>query len=309
VKLIRVQRVDPNLRPFVARIDRSPERGDHPAVNAGATPLQAIYCRLLFMRILIVDDEPIARRILRQELVCLQGIEVVGEADNGESALERITTLLPDLVFLDIQMPLLGGFELLERLRGGHLPVVIMVTAFDQYAIRAFEAGAIDYLLKPIGPARLQQAVERAARLRRNPQMVAENIVHLQQIVPSATLAGAKAPGGTQQARVQRIVGRAGEEYFLLDPDEVLAFQASGDTVSILTDKQRYLATQNLRTLEERLSLSSFRRIHRNALVNINQIRKMSMITSQRWLITLNNGQEFVVSKRQAHNVRDVLHW
>jgi DNA-binding LytR/AlgR family response regulator len=108
---------------------------------------------------------------------------------------------------------------------------------------------------------------------------------------------------------VRKIVGKLGEEYFLLNPSEVLAFQADGDVTWILTAKQRYAATQNLRTIEERLQNSSFRRIHRNALVNVEQIRKMSMITSQRWLITLNNGQEFVVSKRQAKNVRDVLNW
>jgi two-component system LytT family response regulator len=256
------------------------------------------------MRILIVDDEPIARDILRQELVCLPDTDIVGEADNGEAALAQIRTLAPDLVFLDIQMPLLGGFELLERLKGGYLPVVIMVTAFDQHAIRAFEAGAIDYLLKPVSPARLRQALARASRLRKHPQLVAENIVQLQQAVPAPAF-----PNPSAEARMQRIVGKSGDEYFLLDPAEVLAFQASGDTVSILTSKQRYLATQNLRTLEERLAKSSFRRIHRNALVNIDQIRKMSMITSQRWLLTLNNGQEFVVSKRQAGQVRDFLHW
>jgi two-component system LytT family response regulator len=252
------------------------------------------------LRVLIVDDEPIARRVLRQELDCLNGVQVVGEADTGEAALLQINALLPDLVFLDIQMPAMGGFELLSHLSGGHMPVIIMVTAFDQHAVRAFEAGAIDYLLKPVSQTRLQQAVERAARLRRSPQAVAENIAHLQLIVPT---------GPPPAKRIQKIVGKAGEEYFLLNPDEVLAFQASGEAVWILTSKQRYLATQNLKTLEDRLGHGSFRRIHRNALVNINQIRKMSMITSQRWLITLNNGHEFIVSKRQARHVRDVLHW
>ncbi len=252
------------------------------------------------LRVLIVDDEPIARKVLRQELICLGGIVIVGEADNGEAALSQITAQAPDLVFLDIQMPGMGGFELLNRLQGGRLPVVIMVTAFDQHAVRAFEAGAIDYLLKPISQQRLQQAVERAARLHHNPQLVAENILHLQQMAP------AESPG---QPRIQKIIGKAGDEYFLLNPDEVLAFQANGDTVTILTAKQRYLANHSLKTLEERLGNTSFRRIHRNALVNINQIRKLSMLTSQRWLITLNNGQEFVVSKRQVRHVRDVLHW
>ena len=175
-----------------------------------------------------------------------------------------------------------------------------MVAAFDQHALRAFEAGALDYLLKPVSQPRLQQAIERASRLRRNPRELVEDIANLQEIAPAVS---------PPAAGPRKIVGRAGEEYFLLDIEEVLAFQASGDLVWIITSKQRYLATQNLKTLEERMRSGSFRRIHRNALVNVNQIRKMSMITSQRWLVTLNNGQEFIVSKRQARNVRDVLHW
>jgi len=251
------------------------------------------------LRVLIVDDEPIARRVLRQELACLEQVDVVGEADNGELALARINALTPDVVFLDIQMPLMGGFEVLSRINGGRMPVVVMVTAFDQYAIRAFEAGAVDYLLKPVSQWRLQQSVERAGKLLRSPQAVAENIAELQQIAAS---------DAQPESRIKKVVGKAGDEYFLLNPEEVLAFRADGDLVWILTAKQRYLATQNLKTLEERLSPASFRRIHRNALVNINQIRKMSSLSSQRWLITLNNGVEFVVSKRQAQHVRDVLH-
>jgi DNA-binding LytR/AlgR family response regulator len=108
---------------------------------------------------------------------------------------------------------------------------------------------------------------------------------------------------------VRKIVGKLGHEYFLLSPTEVQAFQAEGDTVWIITSKQRYVATQNLKTIEERLHNTSFRRIHRNAFVNIEQVRKLSMITSQRWLLTLNNGMEFVVSKRQASNVRNLLNW
>jgi DNA-binding LytR/AlgR family response regulator len=116
-------------------------------------------------------------------------------------------------------------------------------------------------------------------------------------------------PAASGAPKVRKIVGKLGEELFLLSPDEVLAFQADGDVTWIITAKQRFTATQNLKSIEERLRNSSFRRIHRNALVNIEQIRKMSVLTSQRWLITLNNGQEFIVSKRQAKNVHDVLSW
>jgi len=252
------------------------------------------------LRALIVDDEPVARKVLREELELLDSVEVVGEAENGEAGLLKITSTDPDIVFLDIQMPGMNGFELLEHLNAGHFPAIVMVTAYDQHAIRAFEAGAIDYLLKPIGQQRLVQAIERAKRTARNPVDAAENLAQLQQIAPVALSAAPKP---------RKIVGKLGEEYFLLNPNEVLAFQAEGDTTWIITSKQRYTATQNLKSIEQRLHNGSFRRIHRNAVVNVEQIHKMSMITSQRWLITLNNGQEFIVSKRQAKNVRDVLNW
>jgi DNA-binding LytR/AlgR family response regulator len=197
-------------------------------------------------------------------------------------------------------MPGMSGFELLDHLNSGHLPAIIMVTAYDQHAIRAFEAGAVDYLLKPIGQQRLMLAVERARKIVRNPLQAAENLAQLQEIARANI---------TAAPQVRKIVGKLAEEFFLLSPSEVLAFQADGDVTWIITSKQRYTATQNLRSIEERLQNNSFRRIHRNALVNIEQIRKLSMITSQRWLLTLNNGQEFVVSKRQAKNVRDVLNW
>jgi two-component system, LytTR family, response regulator len=251
------------------------------------------------MRTLIVDDEPIARQVLREELAEFAEIEIAGEADNGETALILISSLRPDLVFLDLQMPVMGGFDMLTQLRGGHLPVVVILTAYDQHAIKAFEAGAVDYLLKPVSQARLAQSVSRAQRIIRNPAHVAETVAQLQELAPAQ-------PSGH---RLRKVVGKQGEEYFLLNLDEILAFQADGDLVWIVTVKQRYLATQNLKTIEQKLRNTSFRRIHRNALVNVNQIRKMSVLTSQRWLVTLNNAQEFIVSKRQANQVRDVLSW
>ena len=121
------------------------------------------------LRALIADDEPIARRVLREELELMDSVEVVGEADNGEAALLKISSIKPDVVFLDVQMPVMNGFELLDHLTGAQLPAIVMVTAYDQHAIRAFEAGAVDYLLKPISQQRLAQALERAKRIARNP--------------------------------------------------------------------------------------------------------------------------------------------
>jgi two-component system, LytTR family, response regulator len=256
--------------------------------------------KLKTLTALIVDDEPVARRVLREELEMQPDIEIAGEADTGARAISEIAKLQPDLVFLDLQMPEMGGFEVIQKLRSGaHLPVVVVVTAFDKYAIRAFDEGAIDYLLKPVAPSRLLQALDRARQLLSSRVETAEHLARLQEI-------GTAAP---EVPRIRKIVGRLGEEYFLLNASEVLAFQADGEMVWIVTAKQRYLATQSLRKIQEKLGDGSFRRVHRNALVNVDHVRKMAALSSNRWMITLNNGQEFVVSKRLAHNVREILSW
>jgi DNA-binding LytR/AlgR family response regulator len=251
------------------------------------------------LRTLIVDDEPIARQILREELEQFYEIEIAGEAQDGTSALAAIRDLAPDLVLLDLQMPGLGGFDVIRKLPStGQMPVVVIVTAFDQFAIQAFEAGAIDYLLKPIGHDRLAQAVDRAVKLHNRPASSAAHLASIQEIAGAATA-----------KPVRKIVARSGDEYLLLSAEDVFAFQADGDLVWIITAKKRYLATQSLKVIQEKLHNTSFRRIHRKALVNIDHVRKMSTLSSQRWLITLSNNQEFIVSKRQARNVRQLLSW
>jgi DNA-binding LytR/AlgR family response regulator len=260
------------------------------------------------IRTLIVDDEPVARQILRDELKAMDGVEIVGEAANGNEALRRIVQLKPDLVFLDLQMPGMGGFDVIARLPEDALPVIVIVTAYDQHAIRAFEAGALDYLLKPVSQERLQKAVERARALQDKDGEVAESLVRLNDVRVNDVRLNEAASGPSAGAR-RKVVGRMGEEYFLIDLDDILAFQADRETVWIIGARQRYMATQALRHIEERLRGSGFQRVHRNAMVNVNHVRKMSPLSSQRWLLTLSNGQEFVVSKRQAHTVRQMLQW
>jgi len=247
------------------------------------------------LRTLIVDDEPIARKVLREELGSFDDVEIIGEADNGLSALEKISADQPDLVLLDLQMPEMGGLEVVRNLKHGtHMPVIVIVTAYDKYALQAFEAGAIDYLLKPVGADRLAQAVERARRV--TEREAAERLAQLQEVADQP-----------KNPQAKRIVGRVGEEYFLLSVEEIYAFQADGEIVWIITVNKKYLATQTLKVLEQRLRNTSFRRIHRSALVNVDHVRKMSALSSQRWLITLSNDQEFIASKRQAGSIRQLL--
>jgi DNA-binding LytR/AlgR family response regulator len=281
--------VDSASQPVHGKVVRPP--------GAGVLRMAAPRGSIMPLRTLIVDDEPIARRVLREELDSLKDVEVVGEAENGASALDKISAQRPDLVLLDLQMPGMGGLEVVRNLRHGtHMPVIVIVTAYDKYALEAFEAGAVDYLLKPVGQDRLADAVERAKRV--TGREAAERVAQLQEISEQPAV-----------PRTRRIVGRVGEEYFLLNADEVYAFQADGDTVWIVTAKKKYLATQPLKILDERLRNTSFRRIHRNALVNVDHVRKMTALSSQRWLLTLTNDQEFIVSKRQAWGVRQLLNW
>ena len=251
---------------------------------------------LRLIKTLIVDDEPVARCLLREELELLPEITIVGEAADGREALQKIGKLKPDLVFLDLQMPVMSGFEVVRGLDGTPLPIIVIVTAFDQHAIHAFEAGAIDYLLKPVSEARLQKAVERAKSLLHRPVEIADQV---------ARIASVSTP--SSPARSRKVVGRMGADYILLDADEVLAFQAERELVWIITSKQRLLATQSLRAIEKRLGEPQFQRVHRNAIVNVNHVRKMTALSSQRWLITLSNSLQLVVSKRQAHKIRQIL--
>jgi len=244
------------------------------------------------IRTVLADDEPIARRILEEELSTIAGLQIVGQASNGEQAVALINSLQPDLVLLDIQMPSLDGFEVVRRI-SPLPPAIVFITAYDQHALRAFEIGAADYLLKPVREDRLRAMVEKVRSRRTNRREAAERV--------ASTLEAAATPGR------RRIVGRKGNEYFLLDLDEVIAFRAEGELVWIITRQKRYLAGHTLQELTRRLEGSEFKRVHRGALINVDQVRKMSTLSSQRWLLTMSNEMELIVSKRQAHTMREVL--
>ena len=249
------------------------------------------------MRTLIVDEDVIARKILIDELDLLKEVEIVGQLPNSAASASSIAEAMPDLVFIGLRTPADDSFSLLRGLTGASPPYFVIVAPFDDQAAAAFELGAIDYLLKPVKEARLRQAVVRALMLinKRCGGIDQRGVGDLFQL-----------PGTPQP--MQRIVGRFGDQYILLHPSEILAFQAERDCVWIFTKKDRYLATQTLRGIEARVKHLPFQRIHRNALVNLSHVRKMTALSSKRWQMTLSNSLELTVSKRQAQNAGRILH-
>jgi DNA-binding LytR/AlgR family response regulator len=234
------------------------------------------------MTVLIADDEPVARQVLREHVEAIPALEVAGEASTGKETLQRILDLDPDVVLLDQQMPELDGLAVVRSLRGANTPQIIFVTAYERHALEAFEVGAIDYLLKPVRRERLEKAIEKARRLLKNP--------------PAAQ-------------GLKKIVGRSGTDLYLLDPAEIVAFQAEGELVQIITTGQRYLSDHSLKALEEKLERPRFRRVHRGTLINTDHLRKISPLSSRRWLLKMSNGFEAVVSKRLASAIREQARW
>jgi len=234
------------------------------------------------MRVLIADDEPVARQVLREYVEAIPLLELAGEASTGKETLQRILDLDPDVVLLDQQMPELYGLAVVRSLRGAHTPQIIFVTAYERHALEAFEVGAVDYLLKPVRRERLEKALEKARRQLKNSP-------------------AAQSP--------KKIVGRRGADMYLLDPAEIIAFHAEGELVHIITTGQRYLSDHSLKTLEQKLERPRFRRVHRATLINTDHLRKISPLSSRRWLLKMSNGFEAVVSKRLASSIREQARW
>jgi DNA-binding LytR/AlgR family response regulator len=235
------------------------------------------------LRVLIADDEPIARQILREHVETMPELELAGEASTGAEALASILELKPDLVLLDLQMPELDGLAVVRSLRAERKPLIIFVTAHERHALEAFDVGAIDYLLKPVRRDRLEKAIAKARDQLRT------------------TAKSAEAP--------RKIVGRRGTDLYLLDPAEIVAFQAEGELVHVIATSQRYLSDYSLKALEEKLDRPRFRRVHRRTIINTDHIRRISPLSSKRWLLKMSNGFEAVVSKRLASSIREQARW
>jgi two-component system, LytTR family, response regulator len=237
------------------------------------------------IRTLIVDDEPLSRRRLQRFLQSAPDVEVVAECGDGTAAVTAIQEHKPDLVFLDVQMPNLSGFDVLSAIGVERMPVVIFVTAFDTFAVQAFEAQALDYLLKPFGEDRVAKALERARTFleggaKRDYQD------HLAELLRTTD-------AGRNNARV---LVRNGDRVLVLGAAEIDWVEAYGDYVRLHIGQQSHLLRSTLTEMEQRLKPEGFARIHRSRLVNLDRIREFNTISGTELLIVLKNGAQLNAS-------------
>jgi two-component system LytT family response regulator/two-component system response regulator LytT len=251
------------------------------------------------LRAVVVDDEQLARDELCYMLAQLGGVEVLAQAGNGLEAISAIERLTPDVVFLDVQMPGLTGFEVARHLIDSRSsPNIVFVTAFDRYAIEAFEVNAVDYLLKPVEPARLEQAVARARRRLASDLPLNDQVERIVQLVAE------------RQSRRERVAVKAGERFLLVQADEIIYASLVDDSINIVTSQ--VAGTSNLRTLDElqaRLDPSVFWRVHRSHLVNINKIKEIVPWFSRNYILRMKDAKstEIPVSRTQTKRLREYL--
>ena len=245
------------------------------------------------IRTLIIDDVPLARERLKR---CLAGdpeIEIVGECDNGEKAVADIRSLAPDLIFLDVQMPALDGFGVLEALTGERSPVVIFVTAYNEYAIQAFEVNALDYLLKPVDPERLNKAVERAkARLA---HLIPDD--HLDSRV-RAMLEDIKSGSKFIKRLTIKLTGRT----ILLPTDEIDWIETHGNYLKVHAGRDSHLIRGTMQSLETKLDPEKFVRVHRSIIVNVEKIKEIYPRSNGDQDIVLQNGRQLMLSRNYRDN-------
>jgi two-component system LytT family response regulator len=226
------------------------------------------------MKAIIVDDERIARQELRRLLTAHPEVEIAGEASNGEEALALIQRAEPDLLFLDIQMPGMSGFDLLDRLR--EVPEVIFTTAFDQHALQAFDVNALDYLLKPIAPARLAVALQ-------------------------------KLEGRRSRPKLEQVFLRDGERCWIVKVEEIDLLEAEGNYTRVFFRKERPLVPGSLAAFEQRLNPTTFFRASRKHLINLNSLEGAEWGPGGNLVVKMRGGQEVELSRRQSTNLKELL--
>jgi two-component system LytT family response regulator len=262
------------------------------------------------IRTLIVDDEPAAREGIRVLLREDPEIEIVGECPDGDSAARAIRDDPPDLVLLDVQMPGRDGFELLREIGPERLPAVVFVTAYDQYALRAFEVHAVDYLLKPFDDERFRQAVSRAKQQIRQGRIgdLRERLLALLHAAPGATVPGQPAPpaAGTG-GYLRRLAIRSAGRVTILGVKDIDWIEAEGDYVRVHVGKVWHLLRETMKRLEAQVDPERFVRIHRSTIVNVERIRELQPYSRGEYVVLLHDGTSLKLSRRYKDHLESVL--
>jgi two-component system LytT family response regulator len=251
------------------------------------------------IKVLIVDDEPLARRGVALRLREQSDVEIVAMCSNGKQAVQRIIELSPDLVFLDIQMPLMSGIEVLRALPEETLPTIIFLTAFADHALAAFEVQALDYLLKPIDEMRFFSALQRARRLIALKQWNAHHS-HEKLGLETAVEAASQQP-------LKRFAVRNGKELTFVETGKIDWIEAAGDYAQLHTSERTFLIRESLSTLETLLDRNDFLRVHRSAIIQLNRIVRITALANRDGYLTLNNGASLRVSRSYSKLLKDRL--
>jgi len=269
------------------------------------------------LRAIVIDDEPLARRGLRLRLEAMQDVEIVAECGNGREALERIPQLRPDVVFVDIQMPGVNGLQLVQQLPLEELPQVVFVTAYDQYAVEAFEVNAVDYVLKPIEEQRLALAIERvreklaSADIASQREQLLEAVADLTQESPEALeqklAAGAFHGELSSSAYPEKIAIKDSGKITLVPAQEIDWIDAAGDYMCVHANGDTHVMRITMKELEQQLDPKQFQRIHRSTIVNLNRVREICAHINGEYHLVLNNGERLKMSRSYKNKVQHFL--
>jgi len=271
----------------------------HP--DSAALPSREMAGKTL-VRVVIADDERLARQKMRILLEAEPSIAVVAECQDGRQTVSAISCLRPDLLLLDIQMPDLDGFQVLNQIPPEEMPLVIFTSAYDQYAIRAFEAHALDYLLKPFDQERLHQAIERA----RMDLLKSGNREFTNRLMELLARLKAGAPGQPGEPQ-DRLVIKAKGRVIFLDLNEIDWVEAAANYVRLNVGKESYLLRETISRTSERLNPSEFIRIHRSTIVNVRKIKELIPVNSGEYVVVLKNGKELSCSRGYRAQLQQVI--
>ncbi len=253
------------------------------------------------LRVVIADDERPARSFLATMLREFEAVELAGEASNGAEAIKLIERERPDLALLDLQMPEIDGLGVVRLLKKNRMPLVAFVTAYDQYAVRAFELNAVDYLLKPVDRARLGETLRRAQERLERADLRGEAVARVK-------AAAADYEQAVRPPSVERIPVRNKDEIIILPVKEIASIEADGELLRLTTaGNETYTITYRLKDLEARLDPAQFVRLSRGTIVRLEMLRRVSAMPGGTYIATLSNGQQLNISRLQGRILRDHL--